>query len=120
MWKEALGLLAAAGIGIPAARAQATSEHSLAQGRQLLESCQSSASTVRAMCLGYLAAITDDIWHHEAAGPASERSACLPPATSVEAYREVFVAFATTHPETLEKPSLPVVKTALATRWPCP
>ena len=119
MKKEALGLLQAAGIGVPAAVADNAS-HSLTGSRRLIESCQSSASTVRALCLGYLAAVADDLQHHETAGPALERSACLPPTTSVEVYRETFLAFAATHPEAKEKPSLPVVKMALAARWPCP
>ena len=117
MKKEAWGLLLAVGLGAPGVRADPM-DHSLAQGRQLVESCRSSASTFRAMCLGYLAAVADDA----RIGQASElpgSATCLPPFTNLELYREAYLAFVGSNPDVLSMRSFEAVKAALSARWPC-
>ena len=118
MDSRALGFLLVLGLAAAPLHAQ-PAEHSLTDGRQLADSCRSSASTVRAMCLAYLAAVADDIRHHqrEHDGPPI---ACLPPDTSLELYREALLAFAAARPEILAQKALAGVKAALAARWPCP
>ncbi|MCA0303192.1 MAG: hypothetical protein LCH95_12385 [Proteobacteria bacterium] len=119
MKKAALGVLLAAGIGVPAAVADNAS-HSLTGSRQLIESCQSNASTVRALCLGYLAAVADDVRHHEAEGPGGERIACLPPSPTIDQFRDAFLTFVAAHPEAASQRALQTVKAAMAAHWPCP
>ena len=36
-------------------------DHALADARQLMESCESPSPMLRAMCLGYLAAVSDEV-----------------------------------------------------------
>lgn len=93
-------------------------DHSMAQTRDLLESCTSPASTLRAMCLGYLAAVSDDIDRdHVMPG---NKLICRPRPVELEIYRRAFVEFATAAPDYRERSSFDAVKAALARRWPCP
>ena len=118
MGNRALGLLLLAGLATAPAGAEPL-DHSLTDGRQLAESCRSSASTARAMCLGYLAAVADDIRHHQREHE-GRPIACLPPGMSLELYREAWLALAAAQPDILAQKSLAGVKAALGARWPCP
>lgn len=115
---RALGFVLAVGLAAAPLHAQPV-EHSLTDGHQLADSCRSSASTVRAMCLGYLAAVADDTRHHQRERD-SRPIACLPSDTSLELYREAWLAFAAAQPDILAHKALAGVKAALAARWPCP
>lgn len=117
MKKEAWVLLLAVGLDASAARADPM-EHSLAQGQQLVDSCRSSASTFRAMCLGYLAAVIDEA-RLDRLPARPGLSTCLPPFTNLELYREAYMAFVGTNPEVLAMRSFEAVKAALAARFPC-
>ena len=117
MKKEALGLLLAVGLEASAALADPM-EHSLAQGQQLVDSCRSNASTFRAMCLGYLAAVINEA-RLDPAVPPPEPGTCLPAFTNLEHYREAYLAFVGSKPEVLAMRSFDAVKAALAARWPC-
>ena len=91
--------------------------HSLAEGQLLLSSCASDSLPLRAMCLGYLAAVADGL---SAERQDVARSVCPPTLVNLDAYRRAFIAFVERRPETLSRPSLDAVKAALATQWPCP
>ena len=112
-----LALLVAAGLVACPVHATPV-DHSLSEGRQLAESCRSSGATARAMCLGYLAAIADDVRHQQATDQ-GQASPCLPPGTTLELYREAWLTYAAANPEILSRRSFPAVKAALAARWPC-
>ena len=91
-------------------------DHSLAQGELLQQSCSSEALALRAMCLGYLAAVADDLDHDQRAG---ERRICAPRPVNLDAYRLAFLGFVRANPTKLGQPSFELVKAALAEAWPC-
>ena len=93
-----------------------TRDHSLAEGQLLLQSCESQAPTLRAMCLGYLAAVADDVRRSMQQG---DPAACLPAVTNLEAYRVAFIGFARAQPGAASRPSFDLARDALATQWPC-
>ena len=90
--------------------------HSLAEGQLLQQSCASQALALRAMCLGYLAAVADDVEHDQRAG---QRSICIPALVNLDAFRLAFLGFLKDHPEQADRPSFGLVKAALAQAWPC-
>ena len=95
--------------------AQATpGDHSLTDSQQLLQSCQSLSPTYRAMCLGYLAAIADDLRSDH-----PSKTICMPRLADLNEYRTAFIAFVEEKPELLPAPSYRSVKAALAASWPC-
>lgn len=91
--------------------------HSLAEGQLLLSSCASDSLPLRAMCLGYLAAVADGLSEQRRDGAPS---ICPPSMVDLDAYRRAFIAFVERRPEALSRPSIDAVKAALATQWPCP
>ena len=93
--------------------------HSLAGTQDLLASCKSDAPTLRAMCLGYLAAMSDEVLR-EQAGAGARQTLCAPEIVDLDAYRRAFIAFAEKAPVVLEGHSYEAVKAALRARWPCP
>lgn len=101
---------------IPAASVADQLDHSLAQGELLQQSCSSEALALRAMCLGYLAAVADDLDRDQRPG---ERRMCAPHPVNLDAYRLAFLGFAQTNPAKLAQPSFELVKMALAEAWPC-
>ncbi len=93
-------------------------EHSLTSSGRLLESCQSLSPALRAMCLGYLAAIIDDL-KFDHANAVDGKALCLPPLVNLDLYRDAYVGFVKARPELLADPSYRTVKAALAATWPC-
>lgn len=91
-------------------------DHSLAEGQVLLQNCESQASTLRAMCLGYLAAIADDV---RRSGRQDEAAACLPAFVDLDVYRTAVIGFARTRSGAGPRPSFDLVQEALASTWPC-
>jgi len=112
---RALGFVLAVGLAAAPLHAQPV-EHSLTDGRQLADSCRSSASTLRAMCLGYLAAIADDV---RRSGRQDETAACLPAFVDLDVYRTAVIGFARTRSGAGPRPSFDLVQEALASTWPC-
>lgn len=101
------------------ALAQPTSNHSLSSAQLLLENCHSEAPTFRAMCLGYLAAISDEMRHGLAAGTVRE-PLCPPAFVSLEAYRQAFIGFTMGTPgRPATGPAAEAVRAAFADAWTC-
>lgn len=92
-------------------------DHSLAQGELLRQSCSSDALALRAMCLGYLAAVADDL---ESDHAVDHPRICAPRPINLDAYRLAFLGFARANPTKLVQPSFELVKAALVQAWPCP
>lgn len=109
-----LSVAAIAAISAPAVADQP--EHSLAQGELLRQSCSSDALALRAMCLGYLAAVADDLDRDQHTGGPRM---CAPQPVNLDSYRLAFLGFARTNPTMLGQPSFDLVKTALVQAWPC-
>ncbi len=101
------------------ALAQPTANHSLSETHLLLESCQSEAPTFRAMCLGYLAAISDEVRRSLSTG--SNRPSLCPPAfVSLEAYRQAFIGFAKGQPDKpATGPAAEAARAAFIDAWTC-
>lgn len=93
--------------------------HSLASVRGLLTSCQSDSPTLRAMCLGYLAAISDAALREQESGR-EQRVFCVPAVVNLDAYRRSFVEFTAKTPAVLDGHSYEAVKAAFQAEWPCP
>lgn len=111
-----LAVLLALGLAIPAHANP--DDHSLAKNEWLLESCQSRSATLRAMCLGYFAAVVDDL-RFDHANVFNDKAICLPPLVNLEQYRSAYVDYVWDKPDLLQGRSYPTVKAAFATRWPC-
>lgn len=109
-------LALAATAALPALAAADQLDHSLAQGELLQQSCSSEALALRAMCLGYLAAVADDLDRDQRAG---ERSMCAPHPVNLDDYRLAFLGFVRSNPAKLGQPSFDLVKAALTETWPC-
>lgn len=107
-------LAATAAVPLPASADQL--DHSLAQGELLQQSCSSEALALRAMCLGYLAAVADDLDRDQRVGGPR---ICAPHPVNLDAYRLAFLGFAQSNPAQLEQPSFDLVKKALVQAWPC-
>jgi hypothetical protein len=101
------------------ALAQPASNHSLADAQLLLESCRSEAPTLRAMCLGYLAAISDGLRHDHATGNIRD-PLCPPAIVSLDAYRQAFIGFVTAQPaRPANLPAAEAVRSAFLNSWTC-
>ena len=101
------------------ALAQPTSSHSLSEAQLLLESCQSDAPTLRAMCLGYLAAISDEVRRGLAAGTIVD-PVCPPAVVSLEAYRQAYIGFLAARPGQLHgRPAAETVRASYLAAWAC-
>lgn len=92
--------------------------HSLAGARRLVVDCRSDAPALRAMCLGYLAAISDGIARHQKIG-SSSRTVCAPQDPDLEAYRRALLDYVAKTPDVMEGHSFEAVKAALEAQWPC-
>lgn len=101
-----------------AASASPTTDHALALSRDLVESCESPSTALRTMCLGYLAAISDDIERDQLVP--GNKLICRPRRVELEIYRQAYVAFAKENPQYRERSSFEAVKAAFAQKWPCP
>ena len=108
----------AAPLAAPVAWAGLPTDHSLARSGDLAEACASNVPALRAMCTGYLAAVSDDI-ERDRSVPRNT-VICTPPGLELEVYRLAFVTFAAAHPDYRDRSSFDTVKAALAHRWPCP
>lgn len=93
--------------------------HSLASARGLLTSCLSDSPTLRAMCLGYLAAISDAALREQESGR-ERRVLCVPTVVNLDAYRRSFIEFMAKTPAVFDGHSYEAVKSALQAEWPCP
>ena len=92
--------------------------HTLANARSLAADCQSDQATLRAMCIGYLAAISDGVEQHQKVGVA-KRSVCVPRNVDLEAYRLALLQYVAKTPSAIEGHSFEVVQAALMAGWPC-
>ena len=108
-------LFAMVGLASSVARADPSS-HSLSEGYQLLEACNSSSTLLRSMCFGYVAAVTDDAKHDHQVG---QEGSCLPQFTNLDLFRITIVHHFEEHPEGLNEPSFQEAKHALALAFPC-
>ncbi len=93
--------------------------HPLASAPGLLTSCTSDAPALRAMCLGYLAAISDATLREQESGR-EKRVFCAPAVVNLDAYRHSFVELTARTPAVLDWHSYEAVKAALQADWPCP
>lgn len=86
--------------------------------RLLVDDCQSEKPALRAMCLGYLAAIADGVARHQKIG-SSNRTVCAPQDVDLEAYRLALLQYVSKNPTASEGHSFEAVKAALEAEWPC-
>lgn len=94
-------------------------QHWLADATQLLASCNSDTVALRAMCLGYVGAISDGIARHQTIR-SSNRTVCIPADVNLEAYRNAFLEFMGKQPDAMQWQSFEAVKAAQEAKWPCP
>ena len=92
--------------------------HTLATAPRLIADCRSDVPTLRAMCLGYLAAIADGVARHQKIGSAG-RTVCVPATVDMEAYRGALLEYVARNPTT-DGHSFEMVRAALEAAWPCP
>ena len=93
-------------------------KHSLATTPRLIADCKSDVPALRAMCIGYLAAIADGVARHQKIGSA-KRTVCVPENVDIEAFRGAFLQFVTKNPTTTDGHSFEAVQAALEAEWPC-
>lgn len=94
-------------------------QHSLAIALRLVADCKSDVPALRAMCVGYLAAIADGVARHQKLGSA-KRTVCVPENVDIEAFRGVFLKFVGKNPPAADGHSFETVQAALEAEWPCP
>ena len=112
-------ILATASLAALAAPATADHrKHTFTVSAALLRDCQSDAPALRAMCLGYLAAIADSAELQQIAGE-TRRRICDPATVSLEDYRLAVIGFLQANPALTRQPSAEVVRAAYAAAWPC-
>ena len=93
-------------------------DHSLAGARTLLTYCGADVTALRAMCIGYLAAIADGVARHQKLG-AAKRTICVPQSVDLEAYRSSLLQYLATTPAAADGQSFEAIKAALEAEWPC-
>ena len=86
-------------------------------GQELLAGCTGDA-TGKAMCDGYLRALTDLVLRREARGKVDGKI-CLPEVTTIEQVRDAVIGFAGEHPGLKNRPALGLFRGAVQAKWPC-
>ena len=115
-WKFPIALLGFAVLSAPAFADHV--DHSLATAKRLAADCKDDVPALRAMCIGYLAAIADGIARHQQMGVVN-RTVCVPTDVTVEAFRGAFLQYMATNPKAIEEHSFEAVLAALQAKWPC-